>query len=132
MRAPESSSLRARGRPDVDAALGRVAVDLRELLVAEVEALERGDIRFELRDAADADERGSDARIAQDPGHRHLREGLAAARCDLVQGPDLDDRLVGDQAGRQRAVAAGPRAFRNAYQVLVGQHSLLARPEHDA
>ena len=45
----------ARRRPEVDVALGRVAVDLRKLVVREIELVEGCDVRLELRDARGAD-----------------------------------------------------------------------------
>ena len=50
-----------------------------------VEGVERV---VELLDVARADERGGDALVAKHPGDGHLREGLAAAGGDVVQGTD--------------------------------------------
>src|SRR5688572_32337955 len=79
----------ARRCPDVDVTLRRVAVDLGELLVREVEVVERRDVLLELRDAARADQGRRHAWIAERPGQRHLGEGLAPSRSELVQRPDL-------------------------------------------
>ena len=58
--------------------------------------------------------------------------GLAARRGDLVQRPDLLQRLLGQKVRRQRARPAGARALGNAVQVLVGEHALRERREDDA
>lgn len=50
-------SFPARRGPEVDPAIGGVAVDLRQFVVRQVESLERGDIRLELLDARSADQR---------------------------------------------------------------------------
>ena len=84
-------------------------------------------LRLQLLQAADPDERGGHARIAQRPGERQLREGLPALLRDSVQRPDLLHRRVGDQLRRERAVPARPRALGNAVEVLVGQHPLRER-----
>src|SRR5206468_10258502 len=47
----------ARGGPEIDAAFSRVPIDLCQLLVREVDALERSHVRLELLDAACAGER---------------------------------------------------------------------------
>ena len=73
----------ARGLPDVDVALGRVAVDLRQLVVAEVESLERPQVRVELLDARGTDERGGHPGVAQRPRERHRGQRLATPRGDL-------------------------------------------------
>src|SRR3954462_1619562 len=52
-----NASPRARRRPQVDPRLDREAVNGLELVVGELEALERGDVLLELRDAARADQR---------------------------------------------------------------------------
>src|SRR2546428_11556059 len=73
--------------PEVDPAVGRVAVDLAKLLGREAELLEGGDILFQLRHAAGADQRGGAAGIAQRPGPGQLRQRLAAPLCPLAQRP---------------------------------------------
>ena len=78
LREPRSGLLARGARPEVDVRLGGVAVDLLELVGGEVELVERRDVRLQLLDAARADQRGGDARVAQDPGDRQLRERLAA------------------------------------------------------
>src|SRR5207237_665463 len=97
----------ARGGPDVDVALGRVAVDLRELVGGEVEPLERADVLLELLDAARPDESRGDALVAEHPRERHLGERLSAPRRDVAQRADLRERVVGEKAPRERAVEAG-------------------------
>ena len=64
-----------------------MAVDLDELLWRELGLLERGQVRLELLDPADADKGRGDARVAQGPGECHLRERLAAPTGDLGQRP---------------------------------------------
>ena len=51
-------------RPEVDAALGRVIVDLGELVRAEVEPLERRHVLLQLPDARGADQGRRDAAVA--------------------------------------------------------------------
>src|SRR4051794_40346302 len=77
--------LLARGRPEVDVALDRVAIDRLELLGGEVQPLQGGDVLLELLDAARPQQRRGDALVAQRPGDRELRERLPARRGDLVQ-----------------------------------------------
>src|SRR5438552_8881776 len=78
--------------PEVDPAVGRVAVDLAQLLGCEGELVERGDILFELRHAAGADQCGGDAWVPQRPDESHLGQRLAAPLGQLVQGPHLPER----------------------------------------
>src|SRR5205823_3369763 len=87
--------------PEIDTAVGRVAVDLTELVLAQLEVVQRGDIRLQLLQAADPDERGADARVTQRPRERQLREGLPALLRDPVQRADLLQRLVRDELRRQ-------------------------------
>src|SRR5205807_1047052 len=109
----------ARPRPEVDVALGGVAVDLGQLVRAEVESLDRRHVVLELGDAARADQRRGDAPVAQRPRERHLGEALAAAPGDLVERTHLGHRLLRQQVGRERVVAARTRALRDAVQVAV-------------
>ena len=51
----------------------------------EVEAVDRADVLLELGDAACADERRGDARVAQRPGERHLGERLPPSGGEVVQ-----------------------------------------------
>src|SRR5689334_15971800 len=71
--------------PEVDAGLDRVAVDRGQLVVREVEVVERAEAVLELRHAAGADQGRRHARVAQRPRDRHLRERLPAALCHLVE-----------------------------------------------
>ena len=70
--------------------------------------------------------------VAQRPGQRQLRQRLTAAGGDVVQRPDVVERLVGEQVGGQRAAAGRPGVGRDAVQVAVGQHALGQRRERDA
>ena len=81
---------------------------LGELVFAEVEAVDGGDVPLQLLDAARADERRGDPGVAERPCKRKLREALAAARGDLVQSAQLLAHLVGEEVGRQRAVVRRP------------------------
>src|SRR3954447_13998402 len=83
--------------PEIDAAVGRVAIDLAELVVGQLEVVERRDVRFELVEAADSDERGCDAPVAQRPRERHLRERLSAPLRYLVQRADLVEGFLAEQ-----------------------------------
>ena len=67
---------------------------LGELVVAEVEPVERGDVVLELLHARGADERRRHARVAERPGERQLRERLPAACGDPVQRSHLRQRLL--------------------------------------
>ncbi len=99
--------------------------------LGEVKVLDRRDVLLELRDAAGADQRRGDARIAQRPGDRELSERLPTACGDLVQRPDPGDVLVGDQALAEGLPDAHPRVLRHAVQVAVSQQALPERREHD-
>src|SRR5438105_4903504 len=125
-------SVAARGRPEVDVGFGGVAIDLLQLLGAEVETLERSEVLLQLRDARGADERRRHPRVAQRPRERHLPQALAAPRRDLVQRPDLRQRLLGQKARRERAVTARPPPLRAPIEVLARQHPLRERREADA
>src|SRR5690242_3148614 len=117
----------ARCGPEVDAGLGRVAVDLFELLVAEVEVVEGSDVRFELLDAARTGKRGRHARVAHGPGKRQLGKALPPSARDLVQCADLGYGFLRDQVWRERRGPAGPATGRDPVQVLVAQHPLSER-----
>src|SRR6476661_4011174 len=95
-------SVGARGLPEVDAALDGVLVDRVELLLREVEVVERAEAVLELTDRRGADEHRRDALVAQDPRERHLRERLAARLRHLVEGADVREVLLGQQVGRER------------------------------
>jgi hypothetical protein len=111
---------RARRHSMLDAAqmlmLLSVAVDLGELVGGEFGPVERGYVGFELFDAAGADERGGDARVAEGPGDRQLRERLAAAGGELVERAHLGvvcssiacgDRLLGRLARLPGGIPSG-------------------------
>src|SRR6266853_5094299 len=61
---------RTRRGPDIDAALGRVTVDLRELILRELELVQRDQILFELLDAARAHKRRRHDGVTQHPRDR--------------------------------------------------------------
>ena len=84
--------------PEIDVGLGRVAVDLGELVLGEVELLQRGDVGLQLLHAGGADECRRHSRVAERPRQRQLRQRLAAAGRDLVQRLDLGEGLLVDQA----------------------------------
>src|ERR1700683_2420458 len=87
----------ARLPPEIEIALLCVTIDVLELRRGEPELLERVERVVKLRDVARADERGGDAFVAQHPGDRHLRESLAAAFCDLIEGAHALDVLVAQE-----------------------------------
>src|SRR3954453_23416985 len=123
----------ARRRPEVDAGVDGVLVDLAQLVVGEVELVERGDVLLELLHAARADERRRHARVAQCPRERHLGERLAALLRHRVQRAHVGQRLLGEQVGRQRAVLLRrARVRRDAVEVLRREHPLGERREDDA
>ena len=104
-----SSLAGRRARPEIDVALGRVAVDLRELVVGEREVVERAERVVELLDARRADQRRRHALVAQRPRERQLRERLPAPLRDLVQRRG-SSRASARSAGRARATCSPPRA----------------------
>ena len=87
----------------------RVAVDLGQLVVGEVEAVERGDVVLELGDARGADERRGHTRVAKRPRERQLSQRLPAPLGDLVQGADPLEHILREPV-RARASSAGWRA----------------------
>src|SRR6266511_3812977 len=89
--------------PQVDPGVGRVAVDLFELVLGEPEVAERPDVVLQLGHAACADQRGRDPRVPERPGHRHLRERLPPPLREVVQGPDLRHILLGEHLPGQCA-----------------------------
>src|SRR6188472_3598770 len=97
VRSAPSGSLLARGRPDVDLAVGRVPIDLGELVVGERELLERRDVLLELPDTRRSDERRRHASVTEHPSKRHLRERLTATGCDVIQRTDLLQRVIGHE-----------------------------------
>ena len=72
---------------DADGKLGvaRMAADLRELLLAEFEAAQCGEVLLELCHAVDTAE-GEVTPVAQHPGDRRLGERLPTPASDRVQG----------------------------------------------
>ena len=89
----------------------RVAVDLGELVVGEVEVVERGEVLLELLDAARADQRRGHARVAQRPGERQLGERLAAPlRRSRSSARTLRERLLGEHGRGESDAALRPRA----------------------
>src|SRR5918993_1273181 len=119
-----SRSRRAGALPEVDVALDRVSVDLGELVVVEVEPLERAQAVVELLDAAGADEHGRDAVVAQRPGQRELRQRLAAPLRHLVERPDAGQVVLGELLLRQRAAPRHPRSLGDPAEVAVGEQAL--------
>src|SRR5918993_2027746 len=119
-----SRSRRAGALPEVDVALDRVPVDLGELVVVEVEPLERAQAVVELLDAAGADEHGRDAVVAQRPGQRELRQRLAAPLRHLVERPDAGQVVLGELLLRQRAAPRHPRSLGDPAEVAVGEQAL--------
>ena len=75
-----------------------------------LEVRERGDVLLELRDAARADQRRADARVAQDPGDRQLgeRSGRGAAAISL-QRADAREVLLGEHRLAESARRARTR-----------------------
>src|SRR5690606_5521649 len=64
--------------PQVDAGVHGVLVDGRELLVGEVQVVDRAEGVVELGDARGTDEDRGHPAVAQRPGQRHLRQRLSA------------------------------------------------------
>src|SRR4051812_3488385 len=127
---PKSSRV-ARLLPDVDARVHRVLVDLGELGLGELEVLERGHVGLELPDARRADQRGCDARVAEHPGDRHLRQLLAAPLRDLVERAHALHVLLVDEVLLEEVVLGRARVLGDAAEVAVGEHSLAERRERD-
>ena len=87
-----------------------------------------------LRRIAGTDQRGCDARVAQHPGHCHLRQRLTACLGDVVERAHVAQVLRAQVLGRERA-AAGPvdaRIYRHAVQVFVAQQPLGQRAKGNA
>ena len=105
--------IRAWLAPQVDAAVVRLAFDRRQFAGAEFQLPECADVLADLRRTAGADQRRRDARIAQHPGQRHLRQALAARLRDLVE------RGHAGEIGRRQVLAA-ERAAAGAVDAGVG------------
>src|SRR3954463_16352689 len=82
-------------------------VDLGQLGIVEVEAVEGRDVLLELRDAARADQGRGDSRVARRPGDRQLGQRLAAPAGQLVQRPDAAEGRVVERVRAERLGAAG-------------------------
>ena len=76
-------------------------INFRKLSFAKVEICKGTNAVFNLFRSARANQRRSQARVTQDPGDCHLRERLAAALGNEVEGPYARDRLVIDEIGQQ-------------------------------
>ena len=100
--------------------------------VAEVEAVERGDVVLELRHAARADQRRGHARVAQRPGQRHLRERLAALRAIASSARIFASAWSLSRSGESEPSRLARESGRDAVEVAVGEHALGERREHDA
>ena len=90
-----------------------------------------GEVLVELLGGARADEHGRDARVAEHPGERELRQRPAAGAGDRVEGAHVGERLVGEPLGAQRAAAGGARVGGDAVQVARAEHALRQRGERD-
>jgi len=88
---------------------------------------------FELRHSAYANERARHTLVAQNPGQRHLRQGLTAAPGNGVQRRQLRPNFSRDHLRIQWSTVCGRTARgRHVDQILVGQHALRERRESDA
>ena len=72
-----------------------------------------------------------DARVAQDPRDRHLRERLPAALRDLVERLDARHVLLVDEVVLEEVVLGRARVLGDAAEVAVGEHALAERREGD-
>ena len=96
--------------PDVDGTVGRVAVDLGELVRCELERAERGDIRLELLDA-----RGSD-QCRRHTASRASVHASASCASDCPRAPrsrssrEPSQRLVRQGSGENESVSGGADA----------------------
>src|SRR6266446_8443515 len=113
----------ARRCPEVDPTFGGVPIDLFQLAGRKLDLFERADVLLQLNHAAGPNQRRRDARIAQGPSQRHLRQRLAAPAGDLMEGPHLRQDLFRQQIGRKRTRMAGSRAGRDASEISVGQQA---------
>jgi probable blue pigment (indigoidine) exporter len=95
------SSAGAGARPEVDAGLGGVLVDLGQLVGGEGQVVQRGHAVLQLGDAAGPDQGRGHPGIAQRPGQRQLGQGLSTPAGDGVQGADLGEVLVVEPLCRQ-------------------------------
>src|SRR5262249_61758106 len=115
------ASVLARGCPDVDAAVGRIALDLFEFDRGEVQLLKCAEVLLELFDAARPDQCRGHPRVAERPGKRELRKCLAATFGDLVQRAYLGHRLLAELVRRHRTGPACARALGDSGGVAVSE-----------
>src|ERR1035437_2633653 len=110
----------------------RQFVDLSELLRGETRVVESGYVVLELADAGTADQGRGDARVAERPGERHLRQRLPASTGDLVQPADPSQVRIAQHVPAERAVPGGSRTARNPVEIAVREEALCERRESDA
>ena len=93
-------SRRAGSGPEVDVGVGRVPVDLRQLVVGQLglEPVERADVVLELGDTARADDQRRHPRVAQRPAERELGQALAPFRGDVGEGTHPGESVLGEHA----------------------------------
>ena len=77
-----------------------VAVDRGQLVVGEIAPAGRGEVLFQLRDAAGADENRGHPLVPQRPGQRELGQGLAPGRGDRGQRANVSQGPFGNLIGR--------------------------------
>src|SRR6266404_7636754 len=107
------------------------AVDLAQLLGREFQVLQRGYVVVHLRHFARAHERASDARIAQHPRYRHLRQRLSSLPGDLIESANLGKSRLANVLLLQKEIACSTRVAGNSLQIAIRQQSLRQRTEDD-
>ena len=106
------------------------AVDGLQLFGGKGGVVQRLDVVQDLLRAGCTDQHTGHLPVLQDPGQRHLGQGLAAGGSDLVQGTDLRQLFLGEGAFLQEpAVGAHPAVGRDAVQIPVGEQALCQRAE---
>src|SRR5699024_7689684 len=110
--------------PKVHSALHRVAVDLSELGIAELQVLQRAESVVQLGHAGGSYQRGGHSWVAQYPGDRHLRQRLSAIGGDLIQLPDAGEVFLAQVLRTQRSALGSPGVLRHAVEILAGEQAL--------
>ena len=107
-------------------------VDALKFFGVEIQTIDGGDVFVELAGAADADKGGVDGGLAENPGERHLGEGLITGLGDGVEGDDAGAHFGRDSFGLEKTrVVTGAGIGGNAGEIAVGQEALSERAKGD-
>src|SRR5271166_1350973 len=107
-------------------------IDSPQLLRRKAKILKGRHVVIHLRYLASSHQSTSNPRIAQHPGHRHLRQSLPPPPSYLIQTPYLSQRLVIDASLLKKKIPSRPRVPRNPREVPIRKQSLRQRTKHDA